>query len=88
MFLMMNNENNCKIGLPFEDDNLQKLFDKIARADYHFPKDFPPLARDLVSKMLTVDVKKRITIPMIKKHPWFKMYEIIFILYLINNQRL
>lgn len=63
-----------KIGLPFDDDNLQELFKKITKGEFTFPEDFPPGAKDLVSRMLTVDVKKRITIPEIKQHPWFLVY--------------
>lgn len=35
------------------------------------PAFLPKEAQDLIQKMLTVDVSKRITMSGIKEHPWF-----------------
>ena len=37
-----------------------------------FPRDFPPLAKDLVSKVLKRNPKQRATIDDIREHPWLK----------------
>ncbi|KAG6529738.1 hypothetical protein ZIOFF_011952 [Zingiber officinale] len=39
---------------------------------YALPSHLSVLARDLISKMLVVDPMKRITIPQIREHAWFK----------------
>lgn len=40
--------------------------------DYKFPKDVPPLAKDLICKMLNPDPNQRITIPAALNHNWIK----------------
>ncbi|KAH7815571.1 AMP-activated protein kinase [Monocercomonoides exilis] len=57
--------------LPFDDSSLEALFQKIKTGTYTIPSYIPPDVRDLISKMLTVDPVKRITIPEIRHHPWF-----------------
>ncbi|KAL4612644.1 hypothetical protein ACB092_08G215500 [Castanea dentata] len=39
-----------------------------------FPRHLSPTARDLISKMLTVNPMERIEIPMILKHQWFQAH--------------
>nr|XP_023896360.1 serine/threonine protein kinase OSK1-like [Quercus suber]XP_023915700.1 serine/threonine protein kinase OSK1-like [Quercus suber] len=39
-----------------------------------FPSHLSPTARDLISKMLTVNPVERIEIPMIRKHQWFQAH--------------
>lgn len=58
--------------LPFDDDNIQRLLQKVQRGQYHLPSDLPKDLRDLIKSMLTVDPELRITLEEIKKHPWFK----------------
>lgn len=58
--------------LPFDDDNIQRLLQKVQMGEYHLPTDLPPDLRDLISSMLTVDPEKRISLAEIKLHPWFK----------------
>merc|ERR1719433_709421 len=58
-------------SLPFDDENIPNLFRRIRSGKYTLP---PPLSRhamDLIPKMLTVNPVERITIPEIRKHPWF-----------------
>ncbi|KAL8137298.1 hypothetical protein V2J09_003299 [Rumex salicifolius] len=57
--------------LPFQDESLQRMYDKIVRADYEFRPGFPHGARKLVGKMLVVDPKRRISIEALKRDPWF-----------------
>jgi serine/threonine protein kinase len=57
--------------LPFDDDNLQRLLQKVRCGLYHLPSYLPPQLRSLIHCMLTVDPKRRITIDGIKAHPWF-----------------
>ncbi|KAF8962634.1 hypothetical protein BDZ97DRAFT_1824757 [Flammula alnicola] len=56
--------------LPFDDKNVRTLLSKVKSGKYEMPPWIDPLARDLLSKMLIVDVKQRITIPEILSHPW------------------
>jgi serine/threonine protein kinase len=58
-------------GLPFDDENIQKLLHKVKRGVYQIPSFVPPEARDLIWRMLTVDPAQRITTAQIQQHPWF-----------------
>ena len=58
-------------GLPFDDENIQKLLHKVKRGVYQIPSWVPPQARDLIWRMLTVDPNQRITTAQIQQHPWF-----------------
>ncbi|CDK26887.1 unnamed protein product [Kuraishia capsulata CBS 1993] len=61
--------------LPFDDDNIRNLLLKVQSGDFEMPPELSPEARDLISKMLTVDPSKRIqthdilTEPLILKYP-------------------
>ncbi|KAL0952140.1 hypothetical protein HGRIS_008760 [Hohenbuehelia grisea] len=57
--------------LPFEDDDVQVLFQKISQGSYHMPSHLSSDAKNLISSMLAVDPVKRITIEQITKHPFF-----------------
>lgn len=57
--------------LPFDDDNIQRLLQKVQMGQYHLPSDLPVELRDLIRAMLTVDPDKRISLKDIKRHPWF-----------------
>lgn len=58
-------------GLPFDDENIQKLLHKVKRGVYQIPSWVPAEARDLIWRMLTVDPAQRITTAQIQQHPWF-----------------
>ncbi|CAM8987581.1 unnamed protein product [Rhodiola kirilowii] len=60
--------------LPFDDENIPNLFKKIKGGIYTLPSHLSPGARDLIPRMLVVDPLKRITIPEIRKHPWFQAH--------------
>ncbi|KIJ54296.1 hypothetical protein M422DRAFT_221842 [Sphaerobolus stellatus SS14] len=57
--------------LPFEDDDVNTLFAKIALGEYVVPSELSKDARYLLSKMLTVDPVKRITIPEIMESSFY-----------------
>lgn len=59
--------------LPFEDSSFRQLLLKIKTAHYSMPADLPHDIQDLISKMLIVDPKDRITIKAIKNHPAFRI---------------
>ncbi|KAI0366993.1 Pkinase-domain-containing protein [Pilatotrama ljubarskyi] len=57
--------------LPFDDEDLPTLLEKVKIGKYTMPSDVPPRAQDLIRRMLTKDVRKRITIPEILRHPFY-----------------
>lgn len=59
--------------LPFEDEDTNNLYKKIMNGDYLIPNFVSTEAKDLIKKILTTDPKKRITIPEIKKHPFYQL---------------
>jgi serine/threonine protein kinase len=61
--------------LPFDDDNLPDLLDKVTAGKYTIPSFVDPLAHNLIRRMLAVNVKKRITMAEIFAHPFFKLYK-------------
>lgn len=58
--------------LPFDDPNVNALFNKIERGDYRFPRHFTAPVRDLIGALLTVDPTKRMTLDQCVQHPWFQ----------------
>ena len=75
--------------LPFEDKDNDLLFEKILECKLVFPKYISKKAKDLMQKILVTDPEKRITIPEIKKHPFYlagkKLFEQDFSIYQINK---
>lgn len=59
--------------LPFDDQNMNALFNKIERGEYRMARHFSDSAKDLIGKMLTVDPLQRITLEQIIQHPWFQV---------------
>ena len=56
---------------PFKAGNEYQTFQKIVALDYTFPQGFPPVARDLVERLLVLDPSRRLTIEHIKNHEFF-----------------
>ena len=75
--------------LPFEDKDNEVLFEKILECKLVFPKYISKNAKDLMKKILVTDPDKRITIPEIKKHPFYlsgkNLFEQDFSIYQINK---
>jgi serine/threonine protein kinase len=61
---------------PFHDDNQRALFRKIIKGEYQFHPDYwntvSEDAKDLIRGLLTVDMKKRLTVDQALAHPWLK----------------
>lgn len=56
---------------PFKAANEYLTFQKIVKLEYSFPDGFPPVARDLITKLLVLDPAERPHIESIKQHPFF-----------------
>ncbi|KAK7063698.1 Non-specific serine/threonine protein kinase [Favolaschia claudopus] len=56
--------------LPFEDEVIGSLFDKISHVRYDAPTHLSPHAQNLIKSMLVADPTKRITVAQIMQHPW------------------
>lgn len=59
--------------LPFDDDDCPALLQKISIGRFVMPSDIHADAQDLIWRMLTIDVRQRITMPEIMRHPFFTM---------------
>lgn len=57
--------------LPFDDPSIRNLLNKVKRGVFQMPP-FAADIQDIIRRMLTVDVTKRITIDEIKAHPAFR----------------
>ena len=57
---------------PFKAANEYQTFQKIVGLEYTFPDGFPPLAKDLVERLLVLDPLTRLPIEHIKSHPFFE----------------
>ena len=60
--------------LPFEGEPDEELFKKIIEAKIKNIEGVSKEANDLIKCILNPNPKKRITIPKIKKHPWFNLF--------------
>lgn len=56
---------------PFKSTNDYQTFQKIVTLDYEFPRGFPPVARDLVERLLVLDPASRLQMEHIKNHEFF-----------------
>ena len=59
--------------LPFQGENVMRIYSKSFKADYAFPEWISPAAKNLISNLLVVDPQKRYSIPDIMKDPWFQI---------------
>ncbi|GJJ13211.1 hypothetical protein Clacol_007462 [Clathrus columnatus] len=59
--------------LPFEDDDVNMLFAKIAQGVYYVPQHLSTEAKSLLARMLTVDPVKRITVPEIMDSTFYRI---------------
>ena len=49
-------------ALPFDDDNLRQLLEKVKRGVFHIPHFVPPDCQNLLRGMIEVDTNKRLTV--------------------------
>ncbi len=57
--------------LPFDEDYIPTLFQKIRGGIYHVPNFVPTPCTDLIARLLDVNPISRITVAEVKRHPWF-----------------
>lgn len=57
-------------ALPFDDDNLRKLLEKVKRGVFYIPHFVPPECQNLLRGMIEVDPDKRLTLAEINRHMW------------------
>ncbi len=57
---------------PFTGSSQEELFHNIKKLKINWPGDFPPLAKNLITKVLKINPKERITIDEILAHSWFE----------------
>ncbi|KZT69956.1 Pkinase-domain-containing protein [Daedalea quercina L-15889] len=58
--------------LPFDDKNVRTLLSKVKVGKYEMPTYIDPMAKDLLTRMLVVDVNKRISMTEVLAHPWLE----------------
>ncbi|KAM7015954.1 serine/threonine-protein kinase BRSK2-like isoform 12-T12 [Tautogolabrus adspersus] len=58
-------------ALPFDDDNLRNLLEKVKLGVFHMPHFIPPDCQNLLRGMIEVDAGKRFTLEQIQKHTWY-----------------
>ncbi|KAI9542150.1 Serine/threonine-protein kinase brsk2 [Dissostichus eleginoides] len=58
-------------ALPFDDDNLRNLLEKVKLGVFHMPHFIPPDCQSLLKGMIEVDAGKRLTLEQIQKHTWY-----------------
>ncbi|RZF48750.1 hypothetical protein LSTR_LSTR013834 [Laodelphax striatellus] len=57
-------------ALPFDDDNLRQLLEKVKRGIFHIPHFVPPDCQNLLRGMIEVNPEKRLALSDINRHPW------------------
>ncbi|ESO04571.1 hypothetical protein HELRODRAFT_79002 [Helobdella robusta] len=57
-------------ALPFDDDNLRQLLEKVKRGIFHIPHFVTMECQNLLRGMIEVEPNKRLTLQQIQKHPW------------------
>ena len=60
-------------ALPFDDQELHKLYEQIKLGKFYIPSTLSLEAIDLLKKILQVDPKKRISLQELKEHKWFNI---------------
>jgi serine/threonine protein kinase len=70
----------CAGWLPFDDDNVQRLLQKVVYTEVNYPPFLSPQLIDLLDKMICKEPENRITIDGVKNHPWFSQTEYMALL--------
>ena len=73
-------------SLPFDDNNLLGLFQKIREARFFMPLYISQQAKDLINHMIVPNPLNRITIPEIKNHPWY-LQKLPFYIQIMDNTK-
>lgn len=64
--------------LPFDDDNTQRLLQKIIYTEPQYSESISPQLKDLLDKLLKKNPDERITLQKVKEHPWFSPSEYLY----------
>ncbi|KAF8354125.1 sad-1 [Pristionchus pacificus] len=59
-------------ALPFDDDNLRNLLEKVKKGVFHIPHFVPTDVQSLLRAMIEVDPNKRYSLSEVFRHPWVK----------------
>lgn len=62
---------------PFESKQKETLFENIRRLKLKFPMTFPPLAKDLVRRLLRVNPEERLSLEELLNHQWMRSTPLI-----------
>ncbi|VDO04306.1 unnamed protein product [Haemonchus placei] len=57
-------------ALPFDDDNLRNLLEKVKKGAFHIPHFVPADVQSLLRAMIEVDPSKRYSLADVFRHPW------------------
>ena len=57
--------------MPYDDNNLPSLYEKIKSAKYIMPRYLTYQAKDLIKRLMHPNPLERLTIAEIKNHPWY-----------------
>ncbi|CDW58095.1 BR serine:threonine protein kinase 2 [Trichuris trichiura] len=57
-------------ALPFDDDNLRHLLEKVKRGVFHIPHFVPAECQSLLRGMIEVNVARRMTLDAVFRHSW------------------
>lgn len=57
-------------ALPFDDDNLRNLLEKVKLGVFHMPHFIPPDCQNLLRGMIEVDASKRLTVRVVYRLYW------------------
>ncbi|CAF2036093.1 unnamed protein product [Rotaria magnacalcarata] len=61
-------------ALPFDDDNLRQLLEKVKKGIFHIPHFVPADCQQLLRGMIETDPHKRLTLEEVSRHPWVTQY--------------
>ena len=70
-------EEKQKIYSLFEDDNTDKLYDKIINGKFSIPDWISPKAKSFLLGVLDTSPERRFTVEKIRESEWYNMYQII-----------
>lgn len=71
---------------PFESKQKETLFENIRRLKLKFPMTFPPLAKDLVRRLLRINPEERLSLDELINHPWMRSTPLLRPLLSIETQ--
>lgn len=63
-------------ALPFDDDNLRQLLEKVKRGVFHMPHFIPPDCQSLLRGMIEVDAARRLTVRAPRAGPRARVFRI------------